>query len=159
MLIWGASLAGGIAQSEYAQSLPSFNLQDPFGKRISDDEVSPHGVILVVSAPTARNEDEQRGWGRVLKLSRKDGPKLVFLQDLTAARFEELARTRMKQEYQPGTEPYVLLDEDGRVRQSLGVAEGDTVVLAYDKSRRLVHVEQGSPSQERAVAIWRALGE
>jgi hypothetical protein len=141
-----------------SSQLPEFELVDPFGNTYSNTDLLGRSVLLVVTAPTLANEEEQRGWSdRLADLIQSDEARVVFLQDLEPSWFEEMARERITEEIEPEKEPIVLLDPDGSVRRRFGVEEGETVILVYGAEGRLLHVEGGAPDAEAGRRIRKAL--
>ena len=140
------------------KDLPEFSLQDPRGKVFTKKDILGDGAVLVVTAPTLSNKKDQEDWAQDLKETKKKGRgRLVFLEDMSPSAFKGKARSEMKKRDDPGEDPLLLIDPEGELRKKLGVEEGDTVVLAYDKKGRLVHEERGKPSQKSASQIWKSL--
>jgi len=139
----------------FAQQLPEFCLPDPTGKTHTEESVSEDGVVFVVTAPILSQSDAQEGWAKLL-MDAKAGAKaqLVMLEDMEPSNFKSTARSRMKDSFEPGKEPLVLLDESGKVRDSFKVTEELTAVLVYDRHGKLIHAESGEPSGERASVVW-----
>lgn len=157
---WGARAHGDDAKSgagAYAKELPDFTLPDPNGRMLSRESLGKDGIVLVVTAPTLSNKDAQEGWAKVLVGAKGAAKaKLVYLQDMQPAIFKDTARSEMRKEYAPEKEPILLLDEDGTLRKRLHVPEEKTVVLVYDRSYRLLHAEEGEPTEAHAKEIWGA---
>jgi hypothetical protein len=70
---------------------------------------------------------------------------LYLVEDMNAASFRELARSRIKRKYKEGSRPVFLLDKNGATRRKFGVPQGKTVVLIYDKNNRLRLAISGEP--------------
>ncbi len=153
-------LAGAaVADEGFAQRLPDFHLKDPAGREHTRAELLPKGLVLVVTAPTVDNEDDQRGWDEELQKARPAGAegRLVFVEDLSASWVPGLALQGMKREFRDGVEPLLVVDEEGALRRALHVERGKTVVLVYDAAGKLVHDETGDPAAHRAARSWAAL--
>jgi len=144
--------------TRFAQQLPDFSLADPTGEMHTNKSVSENGVVLVITAPILSQSDDQEKWARLL-LDSKSGSKaqLVFIEDLQPSTFKGIARSKMKDRFEPGKEPLLLLDENGKLRRAFKVIKEDTVILVYDKNGRLIHAESGNPSAAIAAAIWKKL--
>jgi hypothetical protein len=146
--------------ARYAQELPDFSLADPDGIKHTKKSVLKNGVVLVVTAPILSQSDGQEDWAKMLANSRSGlKAQLIFLEDMQPSNFKGVARSRMKKQFKPGQEPLLLLDEQGKLRRALKVTKEDTVVLVYDKHGKLIHVESGKSSAERASAVWKSLDE
>lgn len=153
-------LAGAAGAGEgFAARLPDFHLKDPAGREHTRAEVLTKGVVLVVTAPTVDNEDDQRGWEEELRKARPAGAegRLVFVEDLSASWVPGLALQGMRREFRDGVEPLLVVDEEGALRRALRVERGKTVVLVYDARGQLVHDETGGPAAHRAARTWAAL--
>lgn len=160
LCVWAAALAlpWTIQAQEGAKKLPEFSLKDPAGQTFTHKSVSKKGVVLVVTAPILKEASNQEEWSKYLEETKGDSKaKLVFLEDMEPSAFKGMARKEMKKEYTTGQETILLLDEDGEVRQKLGVREKKTMILVYNKKRKLIHIEAGRPSRDAAAAIWKAL--
>jgi hypothetical protein len=146
------ALAGG------ERRLPAFSLRDPAGATHTRERIAQNGLVLVVTAPTAANEDVQRGWDEALRRARpqRARARLAFLEDLDQSWFPDEAIEAMREEYVAGGEPVLLLDRDGGVRRALGVAVDATVVLAFDAQGTLRHAEPAAPSAAGARRAWAA---
>lgn len=155
LLLAGAAVGG----EGFAQRLPDFHLKDPAGREHTRAEVLTKGVVLVVTAPTVDNEDDQRGWDEELRKARPADAegRLVFVEDLSASWVPGLALEGMKREFRDGVEPLLVVDEEGALRRALHVERGKTVVLVYDAAGKLVHDETGDPAAHRAARTWASL--
>ncbi len=139
----------------YAKKLPAFTLKDPMDNAFTSKELARRGMVLVVTAPIQRNEGAQKGWDEQLRNAKSTcRGKLVFLEDMTPSDFKSIAIGFMKRDYTPGAEPILLLDHDGKIRESLNVEVKKTVVLVYNSRRRLVYADAGPPSAASAQKIW-----
>lgn len=155
LLLAGAAVGG----EGFARQLPDFQLKDPAGREHTRAELLPKGLVLVVTAPTVDNEEDQRGWDQELRKARPADAegRLVFVEDLSASWVPELALQGMRREFRDGVEPLVVVDEEGALRRALHVERGATVVLVYDAAGRLVHDETRDPAAHRAARTWAAL--
>lgn len=143
---------------QYARRLPDFTLNDPLGNAYTAAELVRNGLVLVVTSPILRDEMDQRGWDEHLRRAKNASRgRLVFLQDMRPSYFKRYALKKMRHDYQVGEEPILLIDQDGSVRERLNVEPKTTVVLVYDRSRKLVHVEDCHPSSDAAKRVWAAL--
>ncbi len=142
--------------ASYAQTLPEFTLNDPNNKPITKTDLAKDGLVLVVTAPILANQTAQEGWAKALQDTRGNSKvKFAYLQDMHPSNFKDTARSRMREEYAPERGPILILDETGAVRQQLQVKEEKTVVLVYDPAGKLIYVEDGDPSNDRAKMIWK----
>lgn len=141
------------------QTLPKFSLKDPAGRTFTEKDFSNDGVIVVVTAPILSCEDTQREWDRLFDKARpgKKG-RVLFVEDMSPSMFKKKALQAMKKEYEPGKEPILLIDPQGKLRKQLGVKLKETAVLVYDRDGKLVHNECSKPSQQGAYEIWKAIG-
>lgn len=149
-----AALAGGPA---WPRALPQLKLADPLGTEFTQAQLSARGAVLVVTAPSYSQGGAQQAWSEAFKALERDaaGPTLVFLEDMSQSAFRPLVLSRMRAVYKPG-QYLLLLDEDGRVRESLGVSEDATVAFAFGPGGTLRAVETGAASAERAQALIEA---
>jgi len=139
-------------------NFPHFSLKDPLGRMHTADEILKGGLVLVVTAPTLRDESAQRGWDKYLLKSMPKGKmQLVYLEDMVPSAFKKTALKSMKKDFKPGVPPLLLIDHDGKVREKLGVEKNRTEVLVYDENGNLLHSEKGKPSAAGAKAIWNKL--
>jgi hypothetical protein len=142
---------------EPSRALPHLSLADPRGVLHRIDELTASGpVILVVSAPTASTEGDQRGWDEVLAATRpsRTSAQIVFVEDLSQSWFPTIARDAMREAFDPTRGPLVLIDEDGRARRALRVDEDATVVLVYDARGRLAAAHPEAPTRLDAQHVW-----
>ncbi len=149
---------GAGALADLPRGLPDFSLRDPAGKVHTRASLAAGGLVLLVTAPTLDSEDDQRAWDVVLRATRPDGALagLAFVEDLEQSWFPGQAVRAMREEYDPGGVVVVLVDREGSLRRALKVAEGRTVLLAFDANgaRRFAH--GGRPSKGAARDAWRA---
>jgi hypothetical protein len=138
-------------------ALPQLRLADPFGHEVTDAQLVSHGLVVVATAPTQAQSEAQLGWHAALKgLTSADGPALAMLEDMSQSWFKPLVISRMKESWRPGSSTLLLLDESGVTRKALGVAENATVAFAFARGGKLVAVETGAPTAERAERLMRA---
>lgn len=141
--------------ASFAQKLPEFSLQDPSGKTFTDKNFSKNGLVLVVTSPILQNKKAQEDWNKYLSKAKSGSKaKWVYLEDLQPSFFKNKAIEGMKKGYEPGKEPILLIDRDGKIRRKLKVFEKKTVVLVYDGDDKLVYSETGKPSAQVAKTIW-----
>ena len=145
-----------LAGSSFAQAptLPPFTLPDCIGRSYTQVAALSNGAVLVITTPTHAQGSAQSGWDRVLgPLGWPDlGPFYAYVQDLSQSWFGKIAVAEMRRKYDPP--PLLLVDRDGKVRESLGFPPGVTWVAVYAPGGRLALVEHGGPTPERAKAIW-----
>lgn len=137
--------------------LPNFQLLDPAGKSFSRDDLLRGGLVMVVTAPTYANKTAQELWGEYLTPLKPKNSNLVFLEDMDATLFTSMARSAIKERYEPGQPVIILEDERGDVPRALGVVKGATVVFVYDHRGSLVLSHTAGPTPEAAKQIWQAL--
>jgi hypothetical protein len=139
-------------------ALPTLSLFDPLGTQFSDAQLKPRGVVLVATAPIKTQGDTQKAWHDVLvaQATDKSGPAVVMLEDMSQSWFRPIVIAKMKETYRPGSRIVLLLDENGATRKSFGVTEDATVAFAFAPGGRLVAVETGAPSAERALKLLEA---
>lgn len=148
-----SSVAGG-----YAAALPAFTLEDPAGKKHERDALlAGGGLVVVVTAPTLACGDAQEAWNEALAAAAPGEGRWLLLEDMSQSAFPGTALGRMKDEFDPARSPLLLLDPDGALRKSLGVAEDATVVLVYDAKGALTHAQAGEASEGGAKGAWAAL--
>lgn len=148
----GSALAAG-------RRLPDFSLRDPAGRVHTRASLAAEGLILVVTAPTLASEDAQRGWDDHLRAARpaEVRGRVAFLEDLDQSWFPDMAVRAMRETYDPGSDPVLLLDRKGAIRRALGVERGATVLLVYDAAGERCHRDAGAPSAAGARRAWSAL--
>ena len=145
--------------ANYASTLPDFSLKDPLDNLHTKSALNQEGIVLVVTAPIFTNETAQRNWSESLENTKGSSKaKLVFLEDMSPSYFKTTALNEMKKEYSAQGKTILLIDPQGELRQKLGVAEKETVVLAYDKNGKLLKAVEGSPSIEKARSLWKQVG-
>lgn len=157
VLITSATWASSPAS--WAEALPAFRLLDPIGRTFTDAQLAERGAIVVVTAPTHSQGDAQQAWSDALHTLPADekGPALVMLEDMSQSWFRPIVMARMKDSYRASSRLWLLLDEGGVTRKALGVGEAATVAFAFGPGGRLVAVEQGSASAERAKKLLEAV--
>ncbi|MCO5170228.1 MAG: hypothetical protein M9894_28160 [Planctomycetes bacterium] len=117
------------------------------------------GLILVVTAPTLASEDAQRGWDDHLRATRPADVRgrVAFLEDLDQSWFPDMAVRAMRETYDPGSDPVLLLDRKGAIRRALGVERGATVLFVFDATGERRHRDASDPSAAGARRAWDAL--
>ena len=154
-----ALCAAGFASAENAvvKELPAFKLKDPLGKEHTQEDLKRRGALIIVTIPNVKHAAPQDQWGRWItkKGWKKDGPLLVFIEDLTqvAEGLREKALSELKDKYREDKQPLILLDVDGTVRKSFGVTMDETVVVLSNKEGKVVHVAQEEPTIEKVKEI------
>lgn len=143
----------------YEKQLPSFSLKDPAGKTFTQKDVLEEGLVLVVTAPIMSHQSFQEGWDDKLRAAKKGKGKLVFLEDMTPSSFKKKALKSMKKDYKEGTEPILLIDNNGKVRAKIGAKKKEKVVLVYDSDGKLIYTNNEKPSTQAATKIWGALNK
>lgn len=138
--------------------VPNFTLADPQGGKHSLPQLAKQGLVLVMTAPTLRDESAQKGWDADLVAARGSNKgALVFVEDMSASLFKGTARSEMHKDWKAGDVPMLLLDEAGNVRTSLGLAKNDTKVFVYNTSGILIYTYAGAPTKAAAQTIWSKL--
>lgn len=138
---------------EPGQSLPSIRLEDPDGGAHDLATKSERFLVIVATAPNMQSGRRQRAWAKALDgLAKRDDLLVVLLQDMTEAQGGPIPRWTMRSEWSEGTEPLLLLDEDGAVSTALGAGGGLTLVRVYDE-RRLVGSFGADPDDREIVRI------
>jgi hypothetical protein len=155
VLMFVLSSLSASAAEPWAQTLPSFRLLDPLDRAFTHEQLAERGAVVVVTAPTHSQGDAQRGWSAALHSLPADdkGPTLVMLQDMSQSWFRPIVISMMKSRYRPGSRVVLLLDEGGVARKALGVPEARTLALAFGPGGKLMAVETGEPSAERAKTL------
>ena len=145
------------AQNAVVGKLPDFKLQDPHGKEHTQDELKQRGAVIIITIPNIKHAAAQDQWARWItkKGWKKDGPLLVFIEDLsqTAESLREKALEELKEKHREGKQPLLLLDPHGAVRKSFGINEDETVVLVINAEGKIIHVAQEEPTVEKVKAI------
>jgi len=153
--------APAYAQNAVVAKLPDFKLQDPHGKEHTQEELKPRGAVIIITIPNVKHASQQDQWARWLtkKGWQKDGPLLVFIEDLTQT--AELLRARalaeLKEKHREGKQPLLLLDPLGAVRKSFGINVDETVVVVVNAAGQIVHVAEEEPTVEKVKAIQAVL--
>lgn len=146
------------ASEPWAQALPTFRLLDPLDRVFTHEQLIVRGAVVVVTAPTHSQGDAQKAWSLALhSLPVEDkGPALVMLEDMSQSWFRPLVMEAMKSAYHPSSRVLLLLDEGGVTRKALGVAEARTVAFAFGPGGKVMAVETGEPTPERAKKLLEA---
>ncbi|MCW8131107.1 MAG: hypothetical protein KIS92_12230 [Planctomycetota bacterium] len=158
-VLCGAARAQGV--NNIVKSLPAFKLADPAQKEHAQSEVSERGAVVIVTIPNVKHAAVQDQWARWItkKGWNKDGPRLVFIEDVGQmgdGKIKETAREKLKEQYRPGKNPLILLDEKSDVRKALGVNIDETVVLLVNAKGEIVKSWEGEPTLEAAKEIVEA---
>lgn len=144
--------------SRFSSTLPAFSLMDPAGRTFTEKDFANNGVIIVVTAPILSCEETQKEWDRLLDKARPGHKgRVVFVEDMTPSIFRKKALQEMKKEYEPGKDPILLIDSEGKLRKQLGVKLKETAVLVYDRDGKLVLEECRKPNPRSAYDIWKAI--
>jgi hypothetical protein len=152
------ALVASAAAPSWPAALPSLSLLDPLGTIFSDAQLKPRGVVVVATAPIKTQGDTQKAWHDALlaQATDKTGPAVVMLEDMSQSWFRPIVIAEMKKTYRSGSRIVLLLDENGATRKSFGVAEDATVAFAFAPGGKLVAVETGAASPERALKLLEA---
>lgn len=150
-------LTGCAAEQRLVPRLPDLTLEAPDGGRHSTVALAARGAVFVVAPATLSSVDDQRDWGTHLDATRSGPGALVFVEDLGPSWFEGTVREELRKQYVSGGGVVMLLDEEGELREALGVPEGDVVVLVYSADRRLLKTIAEEPTREAAASAWAAL--
>ena len=89
--------------------------------------------------------------------SEQTGANVVFLQDMEQALLGWVARSAMRDEWNPGDEPLLLLDDRGEVRQAFGVSEGATVVVTL-RNREILDLIEAQSVLDDPDTVRRSFG-
>ncbi len=156
-LVLLSSVATSAGPAPWPDVLPRLRLLDPLGTEFSHEQLTPRGVVLIVTAPTQAQADAQQAWRDALHLHAKytTGPAVVMIEDMSQSWVRPLVLARMKQVYRPGG-IVLLLDESGATHKSFGVAENSTVAFAFTRGGKLGAVETAPASHERALRLLEA---
>lgn len=156
LLIAVAASAG--PTTAWPDALPRLRLLDPHDTEFTDEQLTRRGVVVIATAPTLSQGDAQKAWSDALEVhtADKSGPALVLLEDMSQSWVRPIVLGRMKAEYRSGARLVMLLDESGATRKALGVRENATVAFAFAPGGKLVAVETGSASPERALKLFEA---
>ncbi|MBI3830171.1 MAG: hypothetical protein HY291_11680 [Planctomycetes bacterium] len=154
--------ARGVDVNHVAKALPEFKLKDPAGAEHAQGEVQERGALVIVTIPNVKHSVPQDQWARWVtkKGWKKDGPRLVFIEDLSqieSAKVKETALAKLKDRFEPGKNPLLLLDPAGEVRKAFGVNVDETVVVLVNKKGAVVKSWEGEPSIEAAKEIVEAV--
>lgn len=154
VLISGAASAA----EPLAQTLPTFRLLDPLDRVFTHEQLIVRGAVVVVTAPTHSQGDAQKAWSLALhSLPVEDkGPALVMLEDMSQSWFRPIVISTMKASYRPTSRLWLLLDEGGVTRKALGVPEARTLAFAFGPGGKVMAVETGEPTPERAKKLLEA---
>lgn len=158
-LVLAALLLAGCAGEppRSAPLLPDVTLEAPDGRRHSTHALAARGAVFVVAPATLSSVDDQRDWGTHLDAARSGPGALVFVEDLGPSWFEGTVKEELRERYDPRGGVVVLLDDEGALREALGVEEGEVVVLAYSKRRRLAKTLTGPPTRAAAASAWASI--
>jgi hypothetical protein len=137
-----------------ASGVPKIVLKDPDGGSHNLASLLAKGGVLVMTAPTLRDESSQEGWSKYLPEAMPKGGMLIFVEDMSVSDWKDEARKDMKKDWQPGVPPLLLLDETGSVRKALSTERNDTAIYVFNKKGKLVYTDKGDPSAAAAKQIW-----
>lgn len=140
------------ASNQPAAALPAFELADPTGAKHTQAEIAERGAVVIVTIPNVKHAPIQDRWARMLTSGgwKKEGPKLVFIEDISQSAVKEKSLENLKRRFVPGKNPLILIDETGAVRAKFGIMDDETVILVYDKKGKLVHFVEGTPDEDLA---------
>lgn len=159
ILIATSARAQGV--NNVVKALPDFKLSDPAQQEHAHGEVKERGAVVIVTIPNVKHAAPQDQWARWItkKGWNKDGPRLVFIEDIGQmgdGKIKETAREKLKEQYHPGKNPLILLDEKSDLRKALGVNIDETVVLLVNAKGEIVKSWEGEPTIEAAKEIVEA---
>lgn len=146
------------AANQPVATLPAFELADPTGAKHTQAEILQKGAVVFVTIPNVKHAPIQDRWARMITSGgwKKDGPKLVFIEDLSQSAVKEKSLENLKRRFAPGKNPLILIDESGAVRAKFGIMDDETVILIYDKKGKLVHFVEGAPDEDLAKKVVEA---
>jgi len=122
------------------EKIPEFRLKDPAGREHTHRDLLAGNTVVMISIPNAKHGENQERWMALLeKALPGSSPQIVIVQDLSQSNVVQEATAEMKQRYQPGQRPLLLVDETGDVRRAFGVPQDETTVLVCDRKGTIVH--------------------
>ena len=136
-------------EGSFAAKLPEFSLKDPKDEVYGRQELLARGAVLVVTVPNIKHAAFQAQWKkRLLKTPwPAEGPRLVFVEDLSQSAMQVLVSQFMKEKYERGP-TLLLVDVTGHFRRALRIQQDETVILIYDRNGGLVHSVSGLESAD-----------
>jgi hypothetical protein len=122
------------------EKIPQFKLKDPAGKEHTDRELLAVNTVVMISIPNAKHGENQERWMDLLDKALPGAtPQIVILQDLSQSNVVQEATEGMKERFQPGQRPLLLVDTTGDVRRAFGVPQDETAILVCDSKGAIVH--------------------
>lgn len=146
------------ASNQPVKQLPAFQLEDPRGAKHTQAAISERGAIVIITIPNVKHGPVQDRWARMLTAGgwKKDGPKLVFIEDLSQSAVKEKSMENLKERYVPGKNPLILIDSAGTTRAKFGIMDDETVIFAIDRKGQTVEFVEGPPDDDAAKRILNA---
>jgi hypothetical protein len=116
---------------------------------------------VIVTIPNVKHAPIQDRWARMITAGgwKKDGPQLVFIEDMSQSAVKDKSLENLKKRFAPGKNPLILIDNTGGMRAKLGIMDDETVILVFDKKGKLVHFSEGPPDEDVAKKIIEAAGK
>lgn len=154
--------ARGVDVNHVVKALPEFKLKDPAGAEHAQGDLKERGALVIITIPNVKHSAPQDQWARWVtrKGWKKDGPRLVFVEDLSQlndGKIKETALAKLKDRFETGKNPLILLDLDGAARKAFGINVDETVVVLVNKKGEVVKSWEGEPSIEAAKEIVEAV--
>lgn len=161
VLVMAGCLPIWAASNQPVGALPAFELTDPTGEKHTQAALLTSGSVVIVTIPNVKHAPIQDRWARMITAGgwKKDGPKLVFIEDMSQSAVKEKSLENLKKRFAPGKNPLILIDNNGGVRAKFGIMDDETVILVFDKKGKLVHFTEGPPDEDAAKKIVEAAGK
>jgi hypothetical protein len=136
-----------VPSGNYTRQLGNGSLEDPSGVAHTQREAAGRVIVAIFSIPNMSQGGYQEKWATLLaEQSNTKLPRSVFLvlfeNMAQAGMFKGIARSDMKDQFRKGSRPLVVLDETGSIFKKYGVPPDKTEILVYNKTGKLVDVEQ-----------------
>lgn len=155
-----AACGGALAASNQpVKQIPAFQLADPTGAKHTQAEVFERGSVLIFTIPNVKHGPIQDRWARMITAGgwNKNGPRLVFIEDMSQSAVKEKSMESLKTRFVPGKNPLILIDPDGSMRGKLGIMDDETVVFVIDKKGQTVLFAEGPPEDDLVKKILDAV--
>lgn len=147
------------ASNQPVKQIPTFQLADPTGVKHTQAEVFERGSVLILTIPNVKHAPIQDRWARMITAGgwKKEGPRLVFIEDMSQSAVKEKSMESLKLRYVAGKNPLILIDPDGTTRTKLGIMDDETVVFVIDKKGQTVLFAEGPPDDDLVKKILDAV--
>lgn len=143
------------ASNQPLKQIPNFQLADPTGVKHTQAEVFERGAVLILTIPNVKHGPVQDRWARMITGGgwNKNGPRLVFIEDMSQSAVKEKSMESLKLRFVPGKNPLILIDTDGMTRSKLGIMDDETVIFVIDKKGQTVMFVEGPPEDDMVKKI------